>query len=47
MTLRLGAAPELRQSGSRRRTFPGMRLSLRSVRPAVVAKAPKTLNRSA
>ncbi len=47
MTLRLGAAPSLRQSGRRRTSFPGLRVSLRSVRPTVVAKSSKTPNRSA
>jgi hypothetical protein len=47
MTLRLGAAPEVRQIERRRIAFPGMRISLRSVRPAVVAKPPKSLNRPA
>ena len=47
MTLRLGAAPELRYMERRRKTFPGMRLSLRSVRPAVVAKQSKSIDRPA
>lgn len=47
MTLRIGAAPSLRQSGRRRTSFPGMRVSLRSVRPTVVAKSSKALNQTA
>ncbi len=41
MTMKLGAAPSLGQAQRRQRKTPGVRISLRSLRPTVTARTPK------